>query len=125
MQDLYTYGQGTDLELDPNAVVFVLRDDSYVETPVQALQTGDQYVLTMDRQIRVPKMKECITYQLENGISILQGTVGEHDESTPFEMTFYRGMNTLGRIITTEETIVDDYKCMMRYIIDKDSTEEM
>ena len=125
MQDLYTYGQGTDLELDPNAVVFVLRDDSYVETPVQQLRTGDQYVLQMDRQYKLPKTKECLQYQLENRISILLGVHGWHEEDSAFDMTFYRGMDELGKIITTEERITEDYKYMLHYIMDKESTEEL
>ena len=125
MQDLYIYGQGTDLELDPNSVVFVLSDDSYVETPVTQLKTGDRYVLTMDRKYRIPKIKELLEYQLENGISLVQSTVGEYDESTAFEMSFHRGQVILGRIITMEERVVEDYKYMMMYIIEKDSTEEL
>lgn len=125
MQDLYTYGQGTDLELDPNTVVFVLCDDSYVETPVQQLKTGDQYVLQMDRQYKIPRVRELLQYQLENRISILLGVHGWHEEDSAFDMTFYRGMDELGKIITTEDRITEDYKYMMHYIMDKEYTEEL
>ena len=125
MQDLYTYGQGTDLELDPNAVVFVLRDDSYVETPVQQLKTGDQYVLQIDRKYKLPRTKECLQYQMENRISILLGVTDWHEEDSAFDMTFYRGMDELGKIITTEERITEDYKYMMRYIMEKEITKEL